>query len=215
MDKRKGPVLVGLCGRSGAGKGYVSRLFAEEGIPAVDTDAVYRKMTAPCEKEEISLCMKELIDFFGNGILNEDNSLNRAVLRELVFGPENKENLQKLNEITHRHILLETEREAERLFGEGYSIILIDAPVLFESGFDCFCVAVVCVTAPDEVLVKRIMERDSLDRHSAELRLRSQMSAAELEKRSQYVIRNDTGKEELRCRVKYVAESLTELYGAE
>ena len=214
MDKSNGPLLVGLCGRSGVGKGYVSRLFAEVGIPAIDTDAVYRKLTSPCAGEDLSLCMRELIRFFGETIRNEDNSLNRAVLRGLVFGDENKENLQKLNEITHRHILRETEREADRLFREGYGIILIDAPVLFESGFDRFCDAVVCVTAPTELSVKRIMERDGLDRHSAELRLASQISSEELEKRSQYVIRNDTEKEELRRRVKCVAEALNELYGA-
>lgn len=213
MDRNNGPVLVGLCGRSGSGKGYVSRLFAEIGIPAIDTDGVYRKMTAPCEKEELSQCMKELAAFFGDGIRNEDNSLNRAALRGLVFGEENKKNLLKLNEITHRHILFETEREADRLYREGYDIILIDAPVLFESGFDRFCSAVICVTASHELSVQRIMERDGLDRKSAELRLSSQISVEELLEKAQYVIENDTAKDVLVRRVKEVADSLKAQYG--
>ena len=213
MEIREHPILIGLCGRSGSGKGYVSRMFADEGIPAIDTDAVYRKMTSACDRESLSPCMKELIAFFGEPIRNEDNSLNRAVLRELVFGEQNRSNLQKLNEITHRHILQETEREALRLFSEGCSIILIDAPVLFESGVDRFCAAVVCVTASDSLSVERIMKRDGLDREAAILRLKSQIPAEELEAKAQYVIRNDTEKEELCRRVTETADSLKEKYG--
>lgn len=214
MKKKDGPVLIGLCGRSGAGKGYVSRMFADIGIPSVDTDGVYRKLTSPCDDGNLSQCMHELVAFFGEGIKKADNSLDRAVLRGLVFGEENKGNLRKLNEITHRHILAETRREAERLFSHGYSIILIDAPVLFESGFDLFCAAVVCVTASDELSIQRIMQRDGLSREAAILRLKSQISAEELEEKSQFVIRNDTEKDELRRRVKDVADRLKELYGA-
>ncbi len=211
MEKRSAPVLVGLCGRSGAGKGYVSRLFLDAGIPAVDTDAVYRKMTSACEDGELSPCMEELISHFGDCVRCADNSLNRRVLRGLVFGEGNEENLRVLNEITHRHILLETEREAKRLFGEGYSVVLIDAPVLFESGFDRFCSAVVCVVADDELSVRRIMERDGLDRHSAELRLKSQLSAEELREKSDFVIENNTEKDILIQRINEVAAELKKL----
>ena len=56
-------MIYGIIGRSGAGKGYVCRLFAQLGIPAVDTDAVYREMTGPAET--LSPCMEELVAFFG------------------------------------------------------------------------------------------------------------------------------------------------------
>ncbi len=64
---KNNPVLVGLCGRSGSGKGYVSELFAEIGIPSVDTDAVYREMTSPSEM--LSPCMKELAERFGREVV--------------------------------------------------------------------------------------------------------------------------------------------------
>lgn len=214
MEKRSQAVLVGLCGRSGAGKGYVSKLFAEEGIPSIDTDGVYRELTGPCDSEAFSPCMRELAEFFGDGIRNEDNSLNRAVLRGLVFGEENKGNLQKLNEITHHHILSKTMEKAAELYEAGYPVVLIDAPVLFESGFDRFCAAVVCVTAPEEISIERIMKRDGLDRNSAVLRLRSQISAEELEKKAQFVIVNGDGeKSELVRSVRACALRLKELYG--
>lgn len=211
MEDKKQAMLVGLCGRSGAGKGYVAKLFAAEGIPSIDTDMVYRSLTSACADGEITECMEELIRYFGDSIKNTDNSLNRAVLRTLVFGEDKRDNLKRLNEITHRHILKKTMEIADDLYHAGYSIILIDAPVLFESGFDKFCAAVVCVTAPEELLVQRIMARDGLDKESAELRLKSQIPREELEAKAQYVIENNVDKPELIRRIKRVAENLEEL----
>ncbi len=206
MCRKRKPVLIGLCGRSGAGKGYVSRMFADFGIPAIDTDGVYRELTSP--REAISPCMAELCDAFGPSVRKPDNSLDRGVMRSLVFGEENKSNLQKLNEITHRHILADTLRRVWSLFEEGFTHILIDAPLLFESGFNELCEAVVCVTAPEEVHIRRIMERDGIDEESAKLRLASQSPVETLTARADIVIANDTDKETLRCRVKDAAAKL-------
>ncbi len=204
-------MLVGLCGRSGAGKGYVSKLFAKEGIPSIDTDLVYRTLTGPCTEENESDCMRELVQYFGFSIRNVDGSLNRAVLRTMVFGAENKARLHRLNEITHRHILKKTSGMAEELCEKGFDIVLIDAPLLFESGFDRFCAAVVCVTAPEELLIERIIKRDGLDRSSAVLRLKSQLPREQLEEKAQYVIENDVEKDKLIRRVRAVADALKQM----
>ncbi len=180
-------MLVGLCGRSGAGKGYVSALFAERGIPAIDTDQVYREMTGPTS--ERSPCMQELCEYFGEHIAAPDGSLDRAVMRNIVFSGD-PEPLQALNCITHKHILVETKRRAAELSQKGSTIVLIDAPVLYESGFDRFCRAVVCVTAPEEKLVRRIMRRDGLSEEDARRRLASQKSTAELEERADFLLEN-------------------------
>ena len=87
-------------------------------------------------------------------------------------------------------------------------MVLIDAPVLFESGFDARCAAVICVTAPEEVRIARIMKRDGIDREAAEKRLRSQMSAEELKKKADYVIENDADRPTLYARVDAVIEAL-------
>ncbi|MBR4960059.1 MAG: dephospho-CoA kinase [Clostridia bacterium] len=206
-------MLVGLCGRSGSGKGYIAAMFADRGIPSVDTDKVYRDMTGPCET--LSPCMKELKERFGDTVVAPDGSLDRSAMRALVFWdgtPGNEEicrkNLTDLNRITHLHILKETERMAEAYLKGGADMVLIDAPVLFESGFDARCAAVVCVTAPEEVRIARIMKRDGIDREAAEKRLHSQMPAEELKKRSDYVIENDADRPTLYARVDAVIESL-------
>lgn len=198
--KKNGVMLVGLCGRSGSGKGYIAKMFDENGIPSIDTDAVYRNMTGPlpslseCSDSEthepvFSPCMSELINRFGNQIISPDGSLNRKVMRNLVFG-EDRAALSDLNRITHRHILKETVEMADSLYNSGSKIVLIDAPVLYESGFDKFCDAVVCVTAPEDIIVKRIMERDKLTSEEARRRLDAQKPVCELEALADYVITN-------------------------
>ena len=211
--KKNGVMLVGLCGRSGSGKGYIAKMFAEYGIPSVDTDAVYREMTSPVgDRSMLSPCMTELIARFGEQILSADLSLNRAVMRSLVFGGD-KEALADLNRITHRHILEKTQETAEQHFRDGFPIVLIDAPVLYESGFDRMCERVVCVTAPEDVIVSRIMKRDGLSEEDAKKRLASQKTREELEDRADYVIFNDDERPVLYERVKRCTESLHAVRG--
>ena len=203
--KKDGCMLVGLCGRSGAGKGYVSGIFAELGIPAVDTDKVYRDMTAP--SPELSVCMKALVDRFGPEAASADHSLNRAVMRKLVFSGD-KQALEDLNRITHAFILEETNRIAAELYESGSDIVLIDAPLLFESRFNEMCECVVCVTAPEETLLRRIIRRDGLGEEDAKKRLAVQKTAADLEDRSDFVISNDSEYEIMADRVKDCAQKL-------
>ncbi len=198
-------MLVGLCGMSGAGKGYVSEIFASFGIPSIDTDAVYREMT--CPSEEPSGCMKELADRFGEAVMNTDNSLNRPAMRELVFSGD-REALEDLNRITHRHILGRTREIAVSMFREGHDVILIDAPLLFESGFDRECERNICVTAPYEKLVKRIMKRDGISEQEAGMRLSNQTSQCDTASRCDYIIVNDCPKRKLRAEIKKIAAEL-------
>lgn len=203
-------MLVGLCGRSGSGKGYVSAIFNSFGIPSIDTDAVYRTLIGPAEAP--SDCMKALIAHFGGRVMSEDNSLNRSVMRSLVFGEENRDELNMLNKITHSFILEKTLEEADSLHREGYSIVLIDAPLLFESGFDRLCEKTVCVTADEKTVVERIVKRDGIAPEDAKKRLAAQMSADVIAPKCDYIIENDCEKDELIRRVKHCADELNELY---
>ncbi|MBQ8369104.1 MAG: dephospho-CoA kinase [Clostridia bacterium] len=208
--KKNGCMLIGLCGRSGAGKGYVSEIFAQYGIPAVDTDQVYRDMTAP--SDTLSPCMRALVERFGREAANDDNSLNRAVMRKLVFSGD-KQALADLNRITHALILEETKKIAAELYKNGSDIVLIDAPLLFESGFDAMCEAVVCVTAPEQTLIRRIIRRDGLSEDDAKKRLAVQKTVAELEDRADFVISNDAEYEIMLLRVKECADALRKIRG--
>lgn len=199
-------MLVGLCGRSGSGKGYIAAMFAKRGVPSIDTDRVYRDLTSP--SESLSPCMQELKERFGAAVVADDGSLDRAAMRSLVFGTENKEALNDLNHITHAHILKQTMAEAKILSENGADIILIDAPLLYESGFDRLCDAVVCINAPEEKRIARIMKRDCISREDAEKRLLTQIPEEELLKKADYIIENDGEKDILQNRVDEIIASL-------
>ena len=183
-----GLTIIGVCGRSGSGKGYVSRLFSLFGIPSVDTDAVYRDIISGGAVTE---CVGELVSAFGSSIIDEEGKLIRRRLANTVFaeGAENK--LKILNEITHKYILAETLRICSEYKKQGKRAVIIDAPVLFESGFDYYCDVKLCVTAEDDILLDRICQRDSIPEFEARRRLENQMSSERLRELCDYEIVND------------------------
>lgn len=170
--------LIGLCGRSGSGKGYVCAQFRRFGVPSVDTDAVYRELVGA--GSACAECKAELRREFGDGIFLPDSSLDRRALAAIVFSPGAQQRLSALNSITHKYILAECLRRAAAYEAGGAHAVIIDAPLLFESGFDTMCDINICVTAPDDVCVRRICERDGINEYEAKRRLAAQKSADEL-----------------------------------
>ena len=189
--------VIGLCGGSGSGKGAVSLIFSECGIPFIDTDRVYREMTSGDSE-----CLRELRASFGDGIVASDGSLDRRRLAELVFsGDDANARRALLNSIAHKHILDETRRRIKTFFARGARTVVVDAPLLFESGFDKECDFIVAVIADREVRIERIMRRDGIDRSAATARIASQLSDGELIKRADAVIENNGELSTLRASV--------------
>ena len=183
-------IKIGICGSSGSGKGYVCKLFSTYGYKWIDTDRVYRDLATP--KSE---CVKELKEYFGTSILNPDGSLNRKELSKSVFEGENsKERLNQLNKITHFYIQRETERIIKESEQNGYKGVLVDAPVLFESGFYILCDVTICVTAPLNTKLQRIISRDGITYEKALARVSNQLTDDELRAKCTYEIDNSGSK---------------------
>lgn len=159
-------LTIGLTGPSGAGKGTVASLFARYGVPSIDTDAVYHDLLVPP-----SACLNELTARFGEAILSDQGTLDRKALAAVVFAPGHEQDLADLNRMTHRHVLCEVRRLLAIYESEGKSAVLVDAPQLFESGFDTECDFVLAVIASREARMSRIMARDGLDKARATARL--------------------------------------------
>ena len=192
--------VVGLCGGSGSGKGKVCDIFLENGIPTIDTDAVYHELT-----KSPGQCLDALAKEFGKEIITEQGSLNRRMLSDLVFSGEGSEiRLAKLNKIAHYFILNEARNRLDEYRKQNYSMAVVDAPVLFESGFNVECDVIVSVVADRETRIARITERDSISRESAEKRIDAQLSDEEVISRSDYVIPNNSDIDSLRKRVNAV-----------
>ncbi len=179
-------LTIGLTGPSGAGKGLVASLFARYGVPSIDTDAVYHELLVPP-----SVCLDELVTRFGNAILHPDGTLDRATLSAMVFSPDGADRLADLNRISHRHVLNEVLKMLAAYEREGVPAVLVDAPQLFESGFDRGCDKVLAVIAPRDVCLSRIMARDGMDESRAAARLDAQLPEIVFRERADAVIVND------------------------
>ena len=178
-------LTIGLTGPSGAGKGTVASLFTAYGIPSIDTDRVYHDLLIPP-----SPCLDELTARFGEQILHPDGTLNRGALAALVFAEGNGEHLAALNAIAHRHILGVVRERLAAYAADGIPAVLVDAPQLFESGFDSECDLILSVLAPYDLRLSRIMARDGLDEARARARLDAAHTDAFFKERSHAVILN-------------------------
>ena len=196
--------LIGLCGGSGSGKGTASSIFLKRGIPSVDTDAIYREMTL-----YYSQCLDALSGEFGNIIIKPDGSLDRKALADIVFcSDDSQKKLTRLNEITHKFILDEARGRLEEFRRLGYPAAIIDAPVLFESGFNKECDVTVCVIADKNVRINRIMSRDGLTESEATRRINAQISDDDLIKKCDYFIRNDSDMDALSAEIDRLIDKL-------
>ncbi len=176
--------LIGLTGPTGAGKGYICKLFFSYGIPSIDCDAVTRQIYTPN-----SLCLLALSQAFGKDILNEDGTLRRQLLAQRAF--TDAASTKKLNELTHPWIRKAIAETVEKYRKEDPPALILDAPTLIESGIDQSCDVCICVTAPYEVRAQRILLRDQLTKAEAELRLKAQPPLSVYQNSCTFEIVND------------------------
>ena len=133
-------------------------------------------------------CYDDLVSYFGKEILREDGEIDRRALFNTAF--PDKEKYEKLNSIAFFHIMKYTRKWLAEREAEGERVVVIDAPMLFESGFDKLCSKVVSVTADRETQIARVMKRDGISEEVAVSRLQKQKSNPYYESKSDYVLDN-------------------------
>ncbi len=173
--------LVGLTGKTGAGKSTVSAYLSEKGAYIIDGDIVARKVL-----DTDSNLLPELKNAFGD-ILNSDGTLNRKKLAQAAFSTP--ENTRKLNSIMHPAINKAIHSEADLAF-ENYSVVVVDAAAIIESGFADECDILVVVTAPVEIRMQRILSRDGISEKDALIRINAQKDDEFYNSKAQYIIKN-------------------------
>lgn len=176
-------IKVGLTGGTGSGKGYVCNLFEKFGIKSLDTDMVSHLVYNRGEA-----CYNELVCYFGNAILDPDKNIDRKRLFDIAFASEEK--YKKLSEIAYKHILLYCDAWLDKRMADGDSIAIIDAPMLFESGYDQKCDIIIAVVSDMETQIERVIKRDGISREAALKRLEKQTKNEERIEKSDIIIYN-------------------------
>lgn len=156
---------IWLTGGSGCGKSAAAAIFAENGFKIVDADAIAREIVLP-DKE----AYREILATFGEEFRGKDGFLDRRKLGRAVFSDGEK--LALLNGITHKHIIKEM-----LIRSEGEKNVIYDAPL--RNTFGVPCDKTLCMTAPKEVRIRRIMTRDGISYEDAEARISAQSTEAE------------------------------------
>lgn len=191
-------LVVGLTGGVATGKTTIAEIFKSLGAVIIDADKIAREIVKPN-----SSTWQKIKDYFGTKILNDDLSINRNLLGELIFSNEIHRN--KLNKITHPEIIHKIKQEIKNA---QHQIVIIDAPLLIETNMLSMVDKLIVVTASEETQIKRVMKRDNLSKESAKSRIDSQMPLSVKVKLADFVINTDCPKIELEEKVKVVWESL-------
>lgn len=191
-------MILGLTGGIASGKSTLSNIFRELGIKIADADKIAKEIS---EREDVLL---EIKNIFGNGVFDENGILDRKKLKEEVFSDKSK--LKKLNDIVHPKVWNEFKKIKEKTAKND--IIIFDVPLLFESGMDKMCDKVLLIYINRELQIKRMFERDGIDRELALKIINSQMSLEEKMSKSHLKIENSGTVEDLRIKAKKIYEEL-------
>jgi len=197
-------LLVGLTGGIGAGKSTVSALLAELGACIVDADEIARQLQSAG-----SPVLAAMAERFGEGILHDDGSLNRAAVAEIVFGNDDasKAALKDLNGIVHPAMQAEILRQI-KIGHDGGQHVVLDFPLLAENPRDDLDATIVIDIDP-EIAVERLVNSRGMDETDARNRIANQASREKRLAIATHVIDNSDGVDSLREQVANVWSTIT------
>ena len=147
---------IAITGGIGSGKSTVTDYLISRGFTVIDADKMSREMTSPGGK-----AMPYILEKFGPSFINEDGSLNRAAMRDLVFRDSSAKEL--LEEGTTKVVIEDIEKIRRQKEEEGVPALFFDIPLLFETGRQKEFDYVWVVTADYQIRSERVMKRDGID----------------------------------------------------
>jgi dephospho-CoA kinase len=185
-------IVAGMTGGIASGKSTVADIFARYGARIVDADRIAREVVARGMP-----AYADIIAHFGEAILQADREVDRGRLADIIF--QDAAERQVLERIVHPRVREETARRLERIRREdAHAIVILDVPLLFESGMERGLQPVILVYVPEAVQVQRLMTRDGLSEAETMARIRSQMPIEKKKERADLVIDNSGSLESTR-----------------
>lgn len=194
---------VGLTGGIGSGKSTASGLFAQQGVPVIDADAIAREVVAPGQP-----ALEAIRQAFGAAAIGADGTLDRAWLRTRVFAAPGER--QRLEELLHP-LIREAIRDRVRRLTAPYCIIAI--PLLVEKGWRSEVDRVLVIDAPVEQQIARTASRDQMQTEDVMRILAAQASREERLAAADDVLCNEGDLNALRERVTLLHQRYLRLAG--
>ena len=186
------PYIIGLTGGIGAGKSAAASYLESLGAVQIDADAISHALTAAGGE-----ALTEIREVFGDGVFNEDGTLDRRALSAQVFSdPAWRRALEGILHPRIQRIMMSRVDEAAE---NGAKLVFLNVPLLFETGMDALCDETWVIQVKPETQLQRVMERDGIDEEAAEARIASQMSQEDKAARATVVINNDHTLERLQA----------------
>lgn len=176
----KHPFLIGLTGSIGMGKSTTAKLFEDEGVPIWDADAAVHRLYMPG-----GLAVLPMSEAFPGSLV--DGGISRAVLKKIIA--DNPKALHRIEQIVHP---LVAKDRADFVAAADTDIVVLDIPLLFETGAEESVDMVVVVSAPAEVQRRRVLDRPGMSAADFERILTRQVPDAEKCAKSDVVITTDT-----------------------
>lgn len=175
------PLRVGLTGGIASGKSVIATMFAELGVPVIDTDLIARQVVMPGQP-----ALAEIRAAFGAGVITASGTLDRKAMRKAIFADADCR--RRLEAILHPRIREETIRQAEAADAD-YQLIVV--PLLLESPLRDFVDRILVVDCQEGTQIQRLLQRDAESEQQARRILAAQSSRKERLAIADEVIAND------------------------
>ena len=194
---------VGLTGGIGSGKSTASRYFESLGAFVLDADEEVKSLITSNETVQY-----ELISEFGTDIIDGTGRVNKKKLARIAFQDEDHQ--QRLNSVVHPYIFNLIDKEFNRVFNDKkHGVFIVDAALIYETGFDAHLDYVIVVTAHLKNRMERALGRKTLSREEILKRVGFQWPEEEKVNMADFVVHNDGTEAELQKKIESLIKKLT------
>jgi len=196
--------VIGLTGGIASGKSTVGKMLSEQNFPVIDTDKLAREVVEPGKP-----ALKKLVKIFGAEILRDDETLDRQRMLEMMLTDDSTRQL--VENIIHPYVFKRMDQILRQLADSGNKVVIVEVPLLFETGWQNFFDYVFSVVAPEPICIKRLAERKQISIGMASRWMATQIPQEVKAKRSDYVIHNNAELYKLQIQVNRLSEILKQL----
>lgn len=202
-------IIVGLIGGIGSGKTYVAEIFERLGAKLIEADKIaYTVLNHPQIKRTLS-------NWYGYGIIKKNGQINRKKLAEISF--KNYKNIRRLNELTHPYIKKQISNRLNQLNNnrklKEMGVVVIDAPLLLETGLDKFCDYIVFIKTSYKTRLNRVLVSRKWDRTEIKRRERYQIPLSRKQSKADFIINNNKSSDITTSHIKNILRLITKRYG--